>query len=157
MGAEAAPEKIQLILEGLLAKTVICTEAERTGDAKGPDTIATFNREDGSLGAVIIGDLCFAAASAAALSMVPPARAEDVVASGSLDENLEADAHEIMEICAQVVSEISSQSCRLSGSSQADEPEGDVAEFVSGSSDSIGISVDIEGYCLGHLAIHLAR
>ena len=60
-----------------------------------------------------------------------------------------------MNICSQVVSEISAQPCRLSSSSQGEEPEGDAAEFVSGSLDSIGMTVEIEGYCRGHLAIYL--
>jgi hypothetical protein len=64
---------------------------------------ATYRGLDGTLGAVCLVDLGFAAYVGAALSMFPLPRAQESLRAGKLDEQLEENFHEVMNVISTIL------------------------------------------------------
>lgn len=65
--------------------------------------IATYRGLDGTLGAVCLADLAFAAYVGAALAMFPLPRAQESLRAGKLDEQLEENFHEVMNVISTIL------------------------------------------------------
>lgn len=92
-------EGVKAIMRMLFGEDVAVTPAAAPPPA-GP--VASFVDPDGRAVAAAQCDVAFGAYAGAALSMIPPAGAEDAVAEGRLSDGMTDNLHEVMNICSKL-------------------------------------------------------
>ncbi len=90
------------LLTSLFGKPARVTKGTGTSSRPTKGAVA-YATAGGALRGAAFCDLEFAAAAAAALSMLPPAIAAEAVRKGSLDESLLENAQEVFNVLAQVL------------------------------------------------------
>ena len=65
--------------------------------------VATYNDDDGRLVALCAADVRFVARSGAALSMIAPEVAQEMIEAGAVSEPILANFHEVMNICSRLL------------------------------------------------------
>lgn len=65
--------------------------------------VATYNDDDGRLVALCVADVRFVARSGAALSMIAPEVAEEMIEADEVSDSILANFHEVMNICSRLL------------------------------------------------------
>lgn len=103
MGAQAdselTPAFVRSLLAGLLGRDV--EVHARTEDLDLPGAVSTFVDAEREVRAMCAADLPFAAFSAAALTVTPPAMAKEAIAAGKLPPRLVEDLREIFNVLSR--------------------------------------------------------
>lgn len=89
------------------------TKAEVVNDAGSHDFSGVYVNDDDEPVAVLTCDYAFAAFSSAALSMIPPAGAQDAAQKKQLSEIMAGNLYEVMNICSRWFMDDSSPHLRL--------------------------------------------
>lgn len=98
------PAEIGAVLRDLIGKPVQTKVLTPLKNADELFAIATYDREDGTLGASFALDLPLAASLAAALTLVPPGVAEDSIRAKKLEPMLEENLHEVFNVAGRFFS-----------------------------------------------------
>ena len=151
-----ALQAISQMMEGLLGKQVTCSEASERYDCKGDVAIGVYTLDPlggDTADAVVVGDTGFVAFAGAALSLIPAARAEELVASGVIDEERRGDAHEVFNVLSTLF-HADDRACRLMNLHFVGSPEpAELQALLEGS--SLHVELEIEGYGPGHASFYL--
>lgn len=118
--------------------------------------VATYRGLDGTLGAVCIADLGFAAYAGAALAMFTLPRAQESLRAGKLDEQLEENFHEVMNVISTILTRGDARE-RLDtvvpGLARA---PGEAAALIGKHRARLDLEVEIRGYEKGRLTFLVA-
>lgn len=152
------PLEIRALLADLLDKPVTVTiRSERSGDlGDGPYLTAVYVSADGSTEVLSSADVAFAAASGAALALIPPMKAEEWVSSRELAADATDNAAEVLNILAATLNDANpTRHVKMidrwvaGGEAPALDPDA----VLGGPRRAIVYTVEIEGYPTGELAI----
>ena len=141
------PDAIATMLESLLGREVYVTP----GDPGETAYAGRYIGQGDELAAVGLADMALVAYAGSALSMVPPATAKDVAASGDPTEPMVENLHEVLNVSASLLIDAGSDHVRLDGIKPAEALDADTAELIA-SGTVTGFTVDIDGYGKGSLA-----
>lgn len=98
-----APNAVAGLLEGLIGKKVTVRSGRPVVlSPNAPVAIATYVRDDGSVGAVCIFDMPLACAAGAALASIPPNVAEESVRDKKMSEAIYDNFKEVLNIASQI-------------------------------------------------------
>lgn len=117
--------------------------------------VALYEDQQGRLAALSLADLAFAAATGAALGMIPAAAASDAVKEGALPETLHENYAEVANIMASVLNSPSSPHLKSKGTWTLDDPDlsDEVWEVLATARKRREFAVTIDGYDDGRLSI----
>ncbi len=93
------PDDIAKVLADLLGRAVTAKASAPLAESRAA-VFALFGDKSGSLGAAVACDLAAAANLGAALSMIPPSRAQEVVRAGALDATLAENVREVFNVAS---------------------------------------------------------
>lgn len=147
-----SPGSIARILTDLFDKKVTASLAPRLELRPGKSLMAALYTDDLKLPAyVCICNLEFAARSAAALALMPPAAAEEDIAARKLSPALGENLTEILNICAQALNRVSESHIRLAMVGEFEElpTKSRIATVTCGN--RADLTVDIQRYGEGRL------
>ena len=112
--------------------------------------VGSYTDGDGNTNGVIMMDISFACYSAAALSMLPADIAQDCIKSGSVDEPIRSNLHEVLNVGVGFFSDGSTPDMRLDNMYMSgDEIPDNVKDVISNAFFDLSIEVDIPGYGSG--------
>jgi len=131
-------------LEMILGAQAKITECDALG-ANGASHAAEFTNRQDEVVAYCLCDLPLAAGLGAALSMVPPAAAEDMVEEGALSEMATANLHEVMNIFSALYMDDSTAHLKLSSVAAAN----DTGVSLEGETHEITFDLDTGKYGKG--------
>lgn len=145
--------KLQRMLVTLMDRAVKLTAATtRPGSGL---IHAVYALDAGEVAGLVLCDLALAAASGAALALLPAALVKDAVRTGVLDESLQANYYEVANILASTLTEVAERHVKLreliAGKTQ--KVPADAAEVLARSTRRLDLDVNIAGYGNGYLAI----
>ena len=147
--------EVEELLANLLGRDVSVAEgkAPKPGDAF--CGVAGYRRDDGSLAAVVVCDVAFAAHAGCCLALVPAGTAEEMAKSGELSSGAEENAREVFNVLATGIARSDGPPLRLAEMSfGSDAPADEIAKLLGSSAGEI--AVDIDGYGQGQIAVYLA-
>ena len=100
------PPLVSQTLSNLLGRDVGVKRASAplVPGPRAPVTVATFVNADGAAQVLCVCDVAAAASVGAALSMIPPALANECVKKGVLDPGVRENLHEVMNVGAAMLS-----------------------------------------------------
>lgn len=110
---------------------------------------ATFINADDDLVALCECDLPFVAYAGAALSMIPPGVAEDMIDEGEAGDNIVANFHEVMNICSQLLMSDETAHLKLDKTNA-----GNSSDFSA--ADSVEYEVEMPRYGSGKLRFRIS-
>ena len=112
--------------------------------------VGSYADGEGNTNAVIMMDIPFACYSAAALSMLPADLAQDCIKSGSVDEPIRSNLHEVLNVGVSFFSDGSTPDMRLEQMyTNGDEIPDNVKNVISNAYADLSVEVDIPGYGSG--------
>jgi len=94
-------EEVQELVYGLVGQKVTLTRGGKIRSNQG-GTVAIYVDDQDEMAAFMISDIAFAAYCGAALAMVPPRDAHQVVLAQELDDNLRENYQEIVNVAASL-------------------------------------------------------
>ena len=102
--------------------------------------------------AVIVTDVQLAAATGAALAMIPPAAAQDAARTGSLPPNIADNCHEVANVMCSLLTASGGRGVRLGDFDTSGVPAS-AEPVLGGAGARLDLEVEIRGYGKGQLAI----
>lgn len=157
---ELPPNKsVKDVFEDLLGRDVaVSPSGDRT--PVGPEHLtmeAVYVDDQMKMRAVIVTDLALSAYTAAALGLVPPARAEAAIEDGELSESLVDNISEVFNIMSGLFNRDGAPHVRLYASYPPGEPApSDVADLTAAYIGRTDLDVDIAGYGAGQIGLVIA-
>lgn len=118
------------------------------------ERLATIIDDDDKLVVICICDLEFLAYSGAALSMIPAAGAEDMIASKTVTEAVANNFHEVMNMCTKLFMSDSSAHLRLDQTLDCEQGAEELSTIDSYAT-KLGFEVGVPGYGKGRLALFM--
>lgn len=144
------------VFEGLLGKACEFHEGA-TLDASGKNLVATYVDDSLQLRALVAVDLPLAVYSGAAIGLLPPGGAQDLVADGVLPKGHRENAAEVLNILASLFNTAGAPHLRLYGTHAPGEAvPGDVQAHLAKKAGRVDFTVEVKGYGKGKLAVVLA-
>ena len=138
------PKAISALLEMIFGDGVKVDKA--APDVAGK-TVATFIDDSDRLVALCACDDRFVGYSGAALSMIPPDAANEILAGGEMTPVMKENFYEVMNICSKLLMSDSSAHLRLHRTLPAEQAGAAIAELEAAT--GIGFQVDIPRYGAG--------
>ncbi|MCA9187848.1 MAG: hypothetical protein R3E01_32450 [Pirellulaceae bacterium] len=146
-------DHIAHLLSGLYGDVAV-TEAKTPIDTSAAYTAAAYIDDENIIQRLIVCDVAFANFAGAALTMVPPAIANDGVKSGQVAPNIQENLSEVFNICVNVFSDHSKQHLKLGSVVFPGGPiDETVAAAISASSDRTEFVAKIPRYGTGQIAL----
>jgi hypothetical protein len=150
-----AAKDVKDLFEGLLGKACEFHEG-KTLDASGKNLVATYVDDALVMRALVVVDLPLAVYTGAAIGLLPPGGAQDLVADGELPKNHRENAAEVLNIMASLFNTPGSPHLRLYSTHAPGEAlAADVAANLAKKGGRVDYSVDVKGYGKGALAVVL--
>lgn len=154
-------EAVGEFVAALVDRPAAATKVQPTPIDRDPDereqrwVVALYEDQQGRLAALALADLAFAAATGAALGMIPAAAASDAVKAGELSETLAENYAEVANIMASVLNSPSSPHLRSAGTWSLDDPDlsDEVWEVLASARKRREFAVTIDGYDDGRVSI----
>ena len=135
------------MLENLLGREVYVSD----GDSGESLWSGRYITRDDQLAAVGLADIRMVAYAGSALSMVPPATAQDVVKEGDPTSAMIENLHEVLNVAASLMMDAGSDHVRLDGIEPVASLDAVAADLVA-SGTGTSFVVDIDGYGKGGLS-----
>lgn len=160
VGAALVPVPIQEAVRDLLGDLLgRGIAADKTNPASiendGGHVIASYVDDGGTISALLVADIYLAAATGAALAMVPAAALDDVKKTGTIDESLLDNFKEVANILAGLLNTPSTPHVSIQGIWLSSDPELPVETWIVTEMPTKRrtYAVTIEGYGTGNLDI----
>ena len=124
-------------------------------DEQAQQVIAAYRDQHGSIAALSLADLHFAASTGAALGMVPASAVQEAVKAGSLPETLFENYREVANIMTSLLNSPSSPHLKAAEAwlSDDDDVPAEVWDVIAAPSKRREFAVRIEGYGDGRIGI----
>ncbi len=153
MTVYTSPESLTSLLGTTLGRPVKAAPVIKR-EPKPTDYLAVY-AHDRRARAAFVCDLSLAAHASAALQFFPPDRAAENIQSGTLEEDLAENLHEIFNICAQVINAVSTVHVSLAHVCQYQEAPQWLKECLQTGETRMHVEVDINGYGRGRMGLVL--
>jgi hypothetical protein len=140
-------DAVAAMLENLLGREVYVSD----GDSGESLWSGRYITRDDQLAAVGLADIRMVAYAGSALSMVPPATAQDVVKEGDPTSAMIENLHEVLNVAASLMMDAGSDHVRLDGIEPVASLDAVAADLVA-SGTGTSFVVDIDGYGKGGLS-----
>ncbi len=114
---------------------------------------AVYVADDGKPVALCGSDILFAANASAALSMLPPPAARDMISAKRLSDEMLANFGEIMNICARLLITDTSAHLKLSAVHEARSLPADAAALLGAPAGSVEFEITFPRYGGGRLSV----
>ena len=147
---EPTDESIGALLEKVFGEG-IGTSDDSSADFDGR-YVATYLDDEDKLVAVCACDLPFVVYSGAALSMIPATVANEMLSEESISDVVDANFHEVMNICSSLMMSDHSAHLRLAKILKAGSDSEAVLGELADNGTKIGVSLDIPNYGQGKIA-----
>ncbi len=133
---------------GALLTDLLSRQAEVAPSPSGATAVvvAEYITDDDTLSALFLCDLPLAAATAAALPMLPPDVAKDAVKDGELGDVLAENLHEVLNVAATLWNRPDQPHLRLRALNPLASAPADVQDLVGGPAERTHLAIDIKGY-----------
>jgi hypothetical protein len=118
--------------------------------------VVTYRGLDGTLGAVCLADLAFAAYAGAALAMFPLPRAQESLRAGKLDEQLEENFHEVMNVISTILTRGDARERLDAVSAGVARLSAEATALLERPRARLDLEVEINGYANGKLTFLVA-
>jgi hypothetical protein len=148
---------VKTIIARLLGDGVVVTTASRR--PRGANhVVAEYVDQSGMVQRVLVCDLSFANKIGAALTMIPPALAEDATASGKIPNNIRDNLHEVLNICVNLFSETVHERLVLYSVKLSSEPEDHATNqlFDGRPTKHAAFKIDVPNYGTGQIELIVA-
>lgn len=140
---------LAMLFDGLTVKP-----GAKWDPATGPGAwCAVYVNDEGVPSAFCACDIAFAANAGAALSMLPPGVAKDAIRERSLTDVMQANLHEVMNICTRLVVRENAAHLRLNGVSAVTALAPDRAALLKGARSRVDFDIAIARYGSGQLTV----
>ena len=150
-----AAKDVKDLFEGLLGKSCEFHEGG-TLDASGKNLVATYVDDANALRALVAIDLALAVYTGAAIGLMPPGGAQDLVADKELPKNHRDNAAEVLNIMASLFNTPGAQHLRLyTHHAPGEGLAGDVSANLAKRGGRVDYTVEVKGYGKGALAVVL--
>lgn len=126
-----------------------------TVEPDGSHVLAAYNDDLGRIAAVITADLAFAAATGAALAMIPATAAQEAVLAGELSETLIENYREIANMTSSLLNKPTTPHLKLMDVWPSDHPDlpADVWAILASPTKRREYAVTIDGYGSGQFGV----
>ncbi|PID54092.1 MAG: hypothetical protein CSA58_08690 [Micrococcales bacterium] len=143
------------LLDMLLGKDVVLAPGEPVTSEETPGpTTAVYVDDTNCLSAVVMMDMALTAYAGAAIGLVPAGGAQAALEEWSVPENLQNNAHEVLNVLAALLCDSTDVHQRLYETYTAHEAlPGDVVAWSAQPSPRRDVAVEIKGYGTGRLSI----
>ena len=145
-----------LVDRAAAASKVSPTKIDRDADERDIEwVVGVYHDQQGNLAALSLADLPFAAATGAALGMIPAAAAAEAVQVGRLSDTLLENYREVANIMASVLNSPSSPHLKSVGAWTTDDDElpDEIWDVLTAARKRREFAVTIDGYGNGRLGI----
>ena len=149
-------EAVAEFFGALMGTGAAATKVTPTGvEADGAHIIGVYRDDLERVAALVTGDLAFAAASGAALAMIPATAARDEVKAGTLSENLLENFREVCNVTASLLNTPTTPHLTLVDAWPSDHPDlpAEVWDVLAKPTKRREYAVTLEGYDDGRLGI----
>ena len=143
------------LLEGLLQnETTVSLRDDADGIEFVDEALTAYIDDSDQLACVVQSDLPFICYSAAALAMLPPGRAEELVGQGAPDAQMLANHSEVLNILTQPINDTSSVHVRIN---TVQVSRDDMVDGLGAAQSRNVYEISIDRYGTGLLAMHATR
>ncbi len=127
-------------------------------EANGEHVIALYRDDLGRPGALVIADLALAAASGAALAMIPATAAVEVTRTGKMTETLLDNFREVANVTASILNTPATPHLTLAGTWESDDADlpAEVWTILANPEKRREFAVTLDGYGSGNLGFVIA-
>jgi hypothetical protein len=146
------PAEVVPIFRDLLGKPITVKDVPPIKAADGFYCVATYDREDGTLGAACAMDLQLAASLAAALILVPKGIADDCIRAKKLEDMLEESLQEVFNVSGRFFNSATSPRVILKWRGKPPLPPPAQAFFTSAPT-RFSMEIGVPGYLSGKMVL----
>lgn len=146
------PAEVTPILRDLLGRSIQIKDVPPVKVADGFYSVATYDREDGTIGAACAMDLQLSASLAAALTLVPKGVADESIRAKKLDEVLEENLQEVFNVSGRFFNGPKSPRVILTWRGKPPLPPAAQKLFTSAPT-RITMEISVTGYLAGKLVL----
>ncbi len=149
-------EDVLRLLTGLLGKKVKADKTVQAAEGSLP-ILALYMNEEGIPGSIACCDYMLSACMAGALTMIPPAAAQDAAKTKDFPDSLRENLREVFNICASLMNAPAAPRLILSNVFMDLSSLPDAAlEILKNPAERLDLEVDVAGYGKGRMALMCA-
>lgn len=143
------------LLTSLFGTDVVVKDGKPVETGKTPTVVASFVQDDGSLGALWVCDIAFAARSGGCLTRVPSNMVEEGVKKNAVSENLMENAYEVANIGSRLFNDCGAPHVKLTNFEVTPPHElpDEVTAMLSEPGKRAEYEVEIQGYGTGFVSM----
>lgn len=157
MSSKALPDPVTVakLVASLIGKQVNQKSAAAMNKLPQGGVVGVFKNDAQEIVAIVVADVSLAAATGAALAMIPATAAQDAIRSGALPPNMAENFREVINVMSSLLTGGGNRAVRLTECSIGTVPE-PASNTFSTPGGRLDLELEIQGYGKGALSFFAA-